>query len=792
MKRYLMLPTLVAASHAAFCAAPSQLQPVPFTSVKVTDAFWAPRIQRNLSSTLPANFHQCEVTGRIRNFDKASGRLAGEYEGLLFNDSDVYKVLEGAAYSLAHKRDPKVEAKCDEWIDKIAAAQQPDGYLNTYYTVKRGLEHRHTNEASDHETYSAGHLIEGACAYYQATGKRKFLDVAIRLADYYDRVYGPGKKYDAPGHEEIELALVKLYRVTKQPRYLKLAEFFIEQRGRRNGGRPMQGEYSQDHIPVVEQREIQGHAVRAMYLYCGVADIAAITGNPAYIRTMDAIWPDVVLRKMYITGGIGPSGSNEGFTTAYDLPNDSAYAESCAAIALALWNQRMAMLHADAKYADVVERCIYNGILSGIGQEGDTFFYGNPLGSRGGYRRSPWFDCACCPTNLVRYIPTVGGLVYATTPSSVYVNQYIGSTASMEVAKTKLTVTQQTRYPWDGEVVLTVSPAKPARFTLNLRVPSWCQGKTGATDLYRYQGRPSAGAVSLFVNGRRVTEFGISKGYATLNRTWKKGDTVTWVMPMPVRRVKAHPAVKYDAGKVALQRGPVVYCLEDVDNDNRVRRTVIPPEADLTAQWRGDLLGGLTVIRGEGIAQASLSEPAKRAPFTAIPYFAWCNRGADAMVVWVPEDERALPGVKPPTIASKARLSWSSIHASRTAPNDQLEPSSSHDAETPWMDWWPRNGTTEWLQYDFDKTYTVAGAEVYWFQDYPAGGCALPGEWHIEYRDGGEWKPVPNPGAYGVEKDRFNRVSFDPVTTDGLRLVVKSREGLSSGVYEWKVVECVE
>ncbi|HEY3268172.1 MAG TPA: beta-L-arabinofuranosidase domain-containing protein [Armatimonadota bacterium] len=785
----LILGSFAFVSAIAAAAPPSQLKPVPFTSVTITDAFWAPRIQRNLEVTLPHNFQECEATGRISNFDKAAGKMAGEHEGYMFNDSDVYKVLEGAAYTLAYRRDPALEAKCDSIIDRIAAAQQPDGYLYTYYTIRKELNLRHTNEANMHETYCAGHLIEGAVAYFQATGKRKFLDVAIRLADYYDRLYGPGKRRDAPGHEEIELALVKLYRLTGQKRYLNLARFFVEERGHADGGRALQGEYSQDHIPVRQQREIQGHAVRAMYLYCGVADLAAISGDPGYLKTMDSIWPDVVDRKMYITGGIGPSGSNEGFTTAYDLPNDSAYAESCAAIALALWNQRKTLLYADGKYADVVERCMYNGLLSGVSLSGDRFFYGNPLGSRGGYQRSAWFACACCPPNLVRYIPTVGGLVYATTPTDLYVNHYMGNTGRMQVRNTSVTVTQVTRYPWDGAVKLTVAPVRPTPFTLRLRIPGWCQGPTVSSTLYRLQGMPASGAVTLKVNGKPARGMRVEKGYACVTRTWKRGDVVSWTMPMPVRRVHANPKVKYDIGKVALQRGPVVYCFEDVDNANRARRMAIPAGARITTKARPDLLGGVTVLNGQCIAQVTPGAAPSEASFTAVPYFAWDNRTPGGMAVWAPENPGALPAAMPPTIASASKASWSFMHVDAASINDQLAPRSSNDAETPHMDFWPHSGTTEWLQYTFAAPATVKGAEVYWFVDYPGGGCGAPASWHIEYRVGDAWKPVEANGPYAVEKDRLNRTEFKPVQTDALRLVVDCQRDLSAGVYEWRVLQ---
>ncbi|MGD0090891.1 MAG: glycoside hydrolase family 127 protein, partial [Planctomycetota bacterium] len=534
----LLLLVLIFAVQAVAARA-AALQAAPFTDVKVEDAFWAPRIKINREKVLPHNFKFCEQTGRISNFAKAGGLQQGGFEGIFFNDSDVYKVLEGAAYSLAHQRDPELEKTCDEVIAKIAAAQQPDGYLYTYYTLRKELNLRWTKEKDMHETYCAGHLFEAAVPYFQATGKRALLDVALKLADNIDSVYGPDKKHDSPGHEEIELGLVKLYRQTGQEKYLKLAQFFVEERGQSKTHK-LYGDYCQDHKPVREQREIVGHAVRAMYFYCAVTDLAAALGDQGYIDTADAIWKDVTERKMYVTGGIGPSAHNEGFTVPYDLPNDTAYCETCAAIGMALWNHRMNLLHADGKYADIVEKELYNGLLSGVSLDGEKFFYVNPLASRGNHHRQPWFGCACCPTNVVRFLPTVGAYVYASGAQSVYVNQYLAGSGKLKLGGGAVTMKQETRYPWDGTVKIVVEPQPSAEFEVRLRIPGWCQGA----------------AVKL--NGAPVQPLPQEQGYARLNREWKSGDTLELNLPMPVQRVYADPNVKADVGRVALQRGPVV------------------------------------------------------------------------------------------------------------------------------------------------------------------------------------------------------------------------------------------
>ncbi len=626
---------LLEAASSLFAQSPiTGLEPIPFSAVKVQDSFWAPRIKINREKVLPHDFQFCE--GRIRNFKRAAGLLDGKFEGIFYDDSDVYKVIEGAAYSLAQERDANLEKTVDDVIDLIAAAQLPDGYLYTFYTVNKTLDKRWTDEKQMHETYCAGHLIEAAVAYYQATGKRKLLDTAIRLADHIDSVFGPQKKHDAPGHQEIELALIKLWRVTGQDRYLKLAQFFIEQRGHYDG-RPVQGEYSQDLLPIREQREITGHAVRAMYFYSGVADVAAITKDSGYIQTMDRIWSDVTGRKMYITGGIGPSAQNEGFTVPYDLPNESAYAETCAAVGMSFWNQRMSLLHADAKYADVVERELYNGALAGVALEGDKFFYVNPLESKGKHHRRPWFNTACCPVNIVRYLPTVGGYAYAKKGSDLYVNQFLASNAAFDFPDSKFKIRQQTEYPWQGRVELFLEPAQASKFTLHLRIPGWCQNASPTNNLYNSNSMDAGkNEVVVRVNGKAIRKLKIENGYAVLQRTWKSGDRVELNLPMAVRRVHANPAVKADAGRVALQRGPIVYCVEGVDNQDRARSLFLPEHSPISTRFQPELLGGLVVLTAP--AQLRVDESSSRpVVLTAIPYYAWDNRSAGDMQVWLPQ-----------------------------------------------------------------------------------------------------------------------------------------------------------
>ncbi len=612
-----------------------KLAAVSFTDVTITDDFWAPRLQTNRKVTIPYDFEKCEQTGRIDNFAKAGGLMEGEFEGIYFNDSDLYKVIEGAAYSLKIHPDPELEKYVDGVIEKIAAAQWEDGYLYTFYSLpQRQPEKRWTDVRNKHELYCAGHFFEAAVAYYQATEKREILDVAIRLADYIDSVFGPGKKHDVPGHEEIEIGLVKLYGVTGEKRYLTLAKFFLEERGRAHG-RKIYGEYCQDHKPVVEQNAAVGHAVRAGYLYSGMADVAALTSDADYVEALGRIWQDVVSKKMYITGGIGARGGGESFGSDYELPNATAYCETCAAIANAMWNHRMSLLHGDAKYIDVLERVIYNGILSGISLSGNKFFYPNPLASDGKYQRSPWFGCACCPTNIVRFMPSLPGYAYAQQADNVYVNLFIAGSAAIRISQNTVGLQQQTRYPWDGDVRISVEPEHSGQFTVCVRIPGWAQNRPVPSDLYSYPDK-SREKVSLKVNGNPVA-LNIVNGYARIHRTWKKGDAIELNLPMPIRRVQAHQKVKDNRGRTAVERGPVVYCFEGADNPKGVTNLILPPDAKLQSEYHGDLLGGIVTITGRGQIRQAGKKSVEDIDVVAIPYYAWAHRGKNEMAVWMPK-----------------------------------------------------------------------------------------------------------------------------------------------------------
>lgn len=618
----------------------ADITPVPFTKVKIQDNFWAKRIEINRRVTIPYDFRKCEETGRIDNFAKAGGLMKGKFQGIRFDDSDVFKVIEGAAYTLSVHPDKELENYLDALIDKIAAAQEDDGYIFTTRTIDPNNPEgdsgstRWSNLAVGHELYNVGHMYEAAVAYYQATGKRKFLNVAIKNADLIDSVFGPGKNYGVPGHQEIEIGLVKLYEVTGSKKYLNLAKFFLDNRGKPNN-RDLYGEYSQDHKPVTQQTQAVGHAVRAAYMYSAMADVASITHDTNFITAIDRIWNDVVSSKIYITGSIGAKIEGEAFDKAYKLPNKDAYNETCAAIANAMWNHRLFMLKGHAKYMDVLEVILYNGFLSGVSLSGDKFFYPNPLESdghskfnHGSSSRQHWFGCSCCPTNIVRFIPSIPGYIYANDKKNIFVNLYIGSQAEIDINGNSVDITQKTDYPWDGKVNITLEPDKNCKFALNLRVPAWLTNSPLPSDLYEFdKTMPAKDKLSLKINGKMITDLKIDNGYIKIDRKWKKNDKIELVMPLSVRKVKSHPNVQANTGKLALMRGPVVYCFEEIDNTDNFEQIYISKDSVLKSEYDKDLLSGIVKIN---VINADKK-------FTAVPYYAWNNRGPGKMKVWAPQ-----------------------------------------------------------------------------------------------------------------------------------------------------------
>lgn len=636
------------------------IQNVNFTKVKLTDNFWLPRLKTNHNITIPASFERCDKTGRVKNFEMAATRTGKFCTIFPFDDTDIYKTIEGASYSLSLFPDKKLEAYVDTLIAKIAAAQEPDGYLYTARTIDplhphswSGMQRWEKEREGSHELYDAGHLYEAAAAHYYATGKRTLLDVALKNADLVCSVFGPGpdKKHIAPGHEIVEMGLVKLFRITGKKEYLQTAKYFVEERGHdvsydsKSKDEWKNGAYWQDNIPVVDQTEAEGHAVRAGYLYSGVADVAALTGDEKLLNAVDRIWENMVSKKIYVNGGIGAIPGGESYGANYQLPNTTAYNETCAAIANVFWNERMFLLHGDAKYIDVLEKSLYNALLSGIGLDGKSFFYSNAMQVKNSFShnslertRAGWFDCSCCPTNLVRLLPSIPGYMYAQSGDNVYVNLFANSTTAISVHNKAVTIEQQNNYPWDGDLKFVVSPKSSDAFNLMIRIPGWAQNNVLPSDLYSFV-NSNDNKIEIRINGQPV-QYAMEKGYAPLSKKWKKGDVIELNLPMQARLVQANENLKSDIGKVAVERGPLVYCAEWVDNDGKASNIVMPSTASFTSEFKSDLLNGVEVLKTTApvieIGIDGMSVTTVNKPVTLIPYYAWANRGDGEMMIWFP------------------------------------------------------------------------------------------------------------------------------------------------------------
>ena len=763
-----------------------KLQPVPFKDVTIQDSFWAPRRETNRVASIPFSLQKLEEAGNLEDMRLAARGATNGFRGPVFMDSDLYKALEAASYSVATHPDPALEKQLDGIISLLTAAQQPDGYLNSYYTVKEPGQ-RWTNLRDCHELYCAGHMFEAAVAHFLATGKTTFLNIATRYADYIDSVFGPPpKRLGYPGHPEIELALIKLWRATGNQRYFELARFFVENRGRKffatEHHEPLDkydGSYWQDDVPIYDHQNIKGHAVRAAYLMSGVTEVASQTGDERLLRMLDRVWRNTTERNEYITGGIGPSSSNEGFTVDYDLPNLTAYQETCATVALVQWAHRLALLYGNASYADIVERGLYNGVISGVSQDGTRFFYVNPLESAGTHHRSPWFGCACCPPNVTRTLAALGGYAYAVSSDSLYVNLYIQGSAQARIGNTAVALKVTTDYPWDGKVTLELAPAARAKFALRMRVPGWCQNATVA------------------VNHRSSQVTVAQRGYLVLDREWKRGDRVELDLPMPVQRVAANPHVKTDLGLLAIQRGPIVYCLEQCDQTEPLAALWLPLDAQLKPAREPGLLGGVVTIKGDAKVapdqkwHRSLYQPeppAERVALKAVPYNAWDNRHAGAMRVWLPIAPPVLPA-RGLEAQAKVTVSFANDNCQPEGINDGQVPANSSEQPGALCHWWPHKGTQEWAQYTWKTPVQISGARAYWFDDTGRGECRLPASWHIEYLDQGDWKAVAAKENYQVSKDQWCTVRFAPVKTTALRLLVQLPPNFAAGVHEWKVDE---
>lgn len=620
------------------CILLSQITPINFSKVTIKDNFWTPQIDKVAAISLYSCVDYTEnKTGRIRNFENAA-KKGKKHEGIFFDDSDVYKALEAIAYSLKNHPDSLLEKTADQWIDKIASAQEPDGYINTYYSIT-GLNNR-WHDMDKHEMYCAGHLTEAGIAYYNTTGKRKLLDVAIGMIEHIDKEFRLANKPWISGHEEIELALVKLYRTTNDKKYLDLAEWLIEQRGHGYyAGKQRSTTYNQDDVPFTEQKQVNGHAVRAMYLYTGAADVAACKNDMKYLPALVSIWNNLVEKNIYITGGIGSTAKNEGFSKYYDLPNESAYCETCASVGMILWNQRMNTLTGDAKYIDVLEKTLYNGALSGLSFSGDHYFYVNPLASSGQHERQAWFGCACCPSNISRLIASIGNYIYAVSKEGIYVNLFITSKTDIPFDKNKIHIAQQHNYPWEGKITVTINSDKKINKKLYIRIPGWAQNQAIPTDLYQYY-HPKEKQIKITINGVSI-DYVMEKGYAIIHHDWdRNNDVIEIELPMTFEKVVANANVSEDINCVALQRGPLIYCFEHADNYGKVKNIYIPLNSDFRANFEPLLFGGITTLNGS----APVMEPTKDGTniqlqyktLKAIPYYLWANRGKGEMQIWMP------------------------------------------------------------------------------------------------------------------------------------------------------------
>ena len=788
------------------------ITPVPFTAVKVTPGtFWGQRLEASRNVTVPLAFSKCESEGRYKNFENAAQHLKDPSKvfkvngvGYSFDDTDPYKTIEGASYLLQTYPDKRLRHYVDSVIDIIATAQEPDGYLYTARTQNPADPHHWAGdkrwvkeEDLSHELYNLGHMIEGAVAHWQATGSRKFLDIARRYADVVCKEVGPnpGQACVVPGHQIAEMALCRLYLATGEKKYLDEAKFFLDYRGKTQ----IKQEYSQSHKPVVLQDEAVGHAVRAAYMYAGMADVAALTGDKGYIDAIDRIWDNIVTKKLYITGGIGATSSGEAFGKNYELPNMSAYCETCAAIGNVYVNYRLFLLHGESKYYDVLERTLYNGLISGVSLQGNGFFYPNPLESMGQHQRQAWFGCACCPSNICRFIPSLPGYVYAVKEEgekrnvekcnpSVYVNLFLSNTSTLNVKGKKVTLSQQTNYPWDGDITITIDQNTAGQFALKIRIPGWVKGKVVPSDLYSYtDGKRLNYRVS--VNNQAL--YPENHDYITIDRKWKKGDKVQIHFDMEPRIVRALNKVEADRGMVAVERGPLVYCAEHPDNGFDIFSALVNQEPQF--QWGKTEIAGTSVVTLTTDAQTlDFNKQGKLTvndqKLTLIPYFAWCHRGSGKMRVWLPQDLSATTPAQPATLASESKVGSGSKVPALSSINDRLVPKDENDRSIPYTHWWPKKATTEWLSYEFPAEATVQSCTVYWFDDAPWGGCRVPKSWRILYQDAqGLWLPVKDADHYPTTRGAACTVNFSPVKTKALRLEVTQPDDFSSGLCEWIV-----
>lgn len=800
------------------------ITPVPFTAVKVAPGtFWGQRLEASRNVTIPLAFSKCEEEHRYENFEQAAQHIKDPNKvfkvtmGYSFDDTDPYKTLEGASYLYQTYPNAQINGMpIDKYMDKviaiIASGQEPDGYLYTARTQNPKAPHQWAGtkrwelvEDLSHEFYNLGHLCEAAVAHYNATGKTSLLNIAKAYADCVCREVGknPGQAKVVPGHQIAEMGLAKLYTATHDQKYLEQAKFFLEQRGvvdptwqrRRGGMYDAQGylhkidQYAQSHKPVLQQDEAVGHAVRAGYMYAGMADVAALTGDTTYINAIDRIWDNIVGKKFYVTGGVGATSSGEAFGENYELPNMSAYCETCAAIAQVYLNYRLFLLHGESKYYDALERSLYNGVISGISIDGGNFFYPNPLQSMGQHQRQAWFGCACCPSNAARFIPSLPQYIYAVKDNALYVNLFAGNETTVKVGGKKVTLQQETQYPWNGDITMTLKKVS-GQMALNIRIPGWVRGQVVPSDLYYFADGKHLG-YTVKVNGQPV-ESELQNGYFIIDRKWKAGDKVEVHFDMEARVVRANGKVSQDKGQVSVERGPLVYCAEWCDNDCDVLSVLMNQEPKfklgnkeiMQTNVQTLVTDAQTLKFGENGKLTTKDET-----LTLIPYYAWAHRGRGNMTVWIPIDLSATKPSLPPTLASQAKITASVRNLpSLQSINDRLVPAGGDDRSIPYTHWWPKNNSTEWLAYEFKEATTITTSTVYWYDDQPWQGCKVPDAWKLYYKnDAGEWQEVGHPSGYPTDKGVACTVSFDPVKTKAVKLEIVQPKDKSCGVFEWSV-----
>lgn len=760
------------------------LQPVPAAAVELQDELFAPRIEINRRVSLPALLERCIESGHVANFARAGGLEEGQHSGRPYADAHVYRWLEAAAHSIARRPDARLAARAGELIELIETAQEDDGYLNTYVQLEQP-KLRWADIQHGFELYCVGALVEAAIAWFDATGERRLLEVAQRLVELVETEFGPGRRLDPPGYPGLERALFDLARVSAEARYAALARFFLEQRGIESG-RDSFGEFCQDHEPLALQREARGHAARAMSLYLGLSELTAASSDRTLLTTAQTLWQDVVRRKTYVTGGIG-SGGRQRFGRAYELPS-AASATTCAALGLAQWNHRMFLLTRHATFADAFERSLYNHVLAGSSHDGRRFFAESPLESLGAQHRLSWFEDPCGPVELARFLPTLSGKVYAHDEDDLYVLMYVESRAELELGGRALKVEQKTRYPWDGAVEIVFDAAYPVEFTLHLRVPGWCERKLSV-------GLEGAEAEIEVTHG---DDPGVFLSY---ERVWKPGETVRLELPLEPQRVRADRRVEAGRGRVALQRGPLIYCLEAADNPAGVRNLLLESDATLSSIWRPELLGGAVTLRAKALTfeRDGHEVVSKPSLLEALPFFLWDNRSPGEMRVRIPE---LAQGVVYPGEAPRLEQEGVVVRASHCNPRDRLaalndgrRPRRSSDMALRRMTFLDHEGSAEWLRYDFDPARALSSSRVYWFADGSAAeeaedeSCRAPARWSLSWYDGEQWRPVDlePPASYGLALDGFNAVQFEPVLASSLRLDLELSEGASAGVLEWEV-----